>query len=858
MILNGVEGYNRRLIALEGRERTAIVASGLSTTLAIFKLLDEFAARSTKWNARICHIDLTDGGTLTLAKMAYEVLSWHFSLEDLVVAALDVGSKARCPKEGVRLATGSSKKVEYYLGKPFYDPHLDIDLVECSCNEEVIQRLKSNKNTQTLGNDVRRWRDNESTCLRRLPAVMAYAGCSTGFMKLGGKGKKPTKSYLDEGQLDEFIRVFKEKATELGKDVDEEPEEIKLNDPVDPTLKPRAEDEAAEAGSVRYGSRLLHLDLFDGSEPFPIVLENAVIVVARVAMRLDPNNENLGTPYLENLYIGNSDGRVLAIFEAQLMGWPARRPRGVIRYGGKQSTPDEMRHALLRYLGCNNFVVGFNIGWTLAALNLVLPGHRVVDIGTENSFQFLCQQMAELNRDFRNMFVNDMANSYDRRIPATLFGNGLDLYPDELVDPIRELYYTSAIWNVLANRVKGHRERLDVDKIKKIVPVGAGTTPTVEEEELLCNNVSLIRCTVDNVHPGFKCTPAEVLEILDVSPIQNFEWKGEHQEFLNQCVEFMRLWLTSSAWNEWNNFSWSDSYGDWSQRRKFAVNLSIPSRVVNNRVSLMVDCINHHTGTSIKQLREYSKRHFAYNPMKSYVGQRLFTIWMDFAPRHDLPDEDQPKPTEDPLALPENVLDTTAAAPSASTSSATSGAASSSAATATETRSSAQTPQADESATHPTSQPPKPHQPVSLAPSNLIAQFEVRRRVVVKPTSTKTPAKPTSTVAKTVGTSTVTTPATSVFAMDVTESSLRSTSAASDTTSLPGSPARSTRSNTRAATPVPSPSKATATAKAASTSGRTPPVTSREGVTTRSQLGQASPAKSAGASTTSHALEPDD
>ena len=75
--------------------------------------------------------------------------------------------------------------LEYYLGTELYDPNLDIERVECSCTEEVVTRLKSNKNLQTLGNDVSRWKKNDATKYVRIPAVFAYAYCSTGFMKAG-------------------------------------------------------------------------------------------------------------------------------------------------------------------------------------------------------------------------------------------------------------------------------------------------------------------------------------------------------------------------------------------------------------------------------------------------------------------------------------------------------------------------------------------------------------------------------------------------------------------------------------------------------------------------------------------------
>ena len=438
--LDGVVGFDRNLIALEGRDSTAIVASGLPNACAIFKLLDEFSNKSTNWTSRICHIDLADRGTQTLAEMAYEVLSWHFGFEDLVVAALDMGSRTRCPKEGVRAMPGDAMTLEYYLGTELYDPNLDIERVECSCTEEVVTRLKGNKNLQTLGNDVSRWKKNDATKYVRIPAVFAYAYCSTGFMKAGRE-----HSMQHPERLQRFIDEFKARATQLGRDPTRPPEFYEEEDPLDMTLKPRQDDEAELPGPIRRGSRVLHLNLFPEAEPYEVSRENALIVVARIGVRTNPDGDAPGTPYVANLYFGNSDGRVLAIFEGEREMYGIR-PMGSVEYDGIRTKSEEMRSALLRYLGKRNFIVGFNVGWTLAALNLVLPGHRVIDLGTEDSFQFLCQKMAELNRNYRDLFIGNMRNSYDRRIPAVLFGDGINLCPVEgEVDPYRETYYTSAI-----------------------------------------------------------------------------------------------------------------------------------------------------------------------------------------------------------------------------------------------------------------------------------------------------------------------------------------------------------------------------------------------------------------------------
>ena len=141
-------------------------------------------------------------------------------------------------------------------------------------------------------------------------------------------------------------------------------------------------------------------------------------------------------PVVVNLWLGNGYGRTLVIAEGELQNVPL--PFGVVKYGGKRLSKEEMRAAIFSMLGCSNFIVGFNSGWTLAALNLVLPGHRVVFFGTEPVFQHWCRRLTVRRSGWRDVLIENMVNSYNRRIPSMFFDIAFCTTPGE-VDHIREL-----------------------------------------------------------------------------------------------------------------------------------------------------------------------------------------------------------------------------------------------------------------------------------------------------------------------------------------------------------------------------------------------------------------------------------
>ena len=81
-----------------------------------------------------------------------------------------------------------------------------------------------------------------------------------------------------------------------------------------------------------------------------------------------------------------------------------------------------------------------------------------------------------------------MVNSYDRRIPSIFYDIDLCTTPGE-VDPIRELYYTAAIWNVIQKQTKTIREIPEIRKIKPMVPVGSGNAVQPENDKMFKNQI---------------------------------------------------------------------------------------------------------------------------------------------------------------------------------------------------------------------------------------------------------------------------------------------------------------------------------------------------------------------------------
>ena len=104
--LDCLSGINEALHQLEGHRRTAIVASGLPNASAVLRLMNDYALAAMHRGSDLRLLELADGRTLRLARFARDMVSWHFGVEELVVAALDKGNKGRAACQGGRVTYG--------------------------------------------------------------------------------------------------------------------------------------------------------------------------------------------------------------------------------------------------------------------------------------------------------------------------------------------------------------------------------------------------------------------------------------------------------------------------------------------------------------------------------------------------------------------------------------------------------------------------------------------------------------------------------------------------------------------------------------------------------------------------------
>ena len=181
--------------------------------------------------------------------------------------------------------------------------------------------------------------------------------------------------------------------------VPEDPRDLSLSHQHDETL-----------GPLRQRDRLLNLRPYKTSVEIEIGIENTLIVLSRVALAHgDALAFGPRKPVLVNLWLGNGFGRTLAILASNYGNRPLLY--GAVEYNGKRMSEEDLRTRILSILRCTNIIVGFQVGWNLvAALNNVLLGHRVVDLGTEQEFHYWCRHIQSRRTGWRNAFFEIMIN----------------------------------------------------------------------------------------------------------------------------------------------------------------------------------------------------------------------------------------------------------------------------------------------------------------------------------------------------------------------------------------------------------------------------------------------------------------
>ena len=147
--------------------------------------------------------------------------------------------------------------------------------MECFCFPSVVERLNSCSNTQTVCNKLRRWNTEEATANLRTPAILCLGGCFSAF----ASGKNPKK---ESREIDRFLGAFKTAARQYGQNPDDKLQDIVKEDPRDITLGDQDIDDTV--GPVRRNGRLINLKPYKTSETIEIGVENAFIVVSRVAL----------------------------------------------------------------------------------------------------------------------------------------------------------------------------------------------------------------------------------------------------------------------------------------------------------------------------------------------------------------------------------------------------------------------------------------------------------------------------------------------------------------------------------------------------------------------------------------------
>jgi len=323
-------------------------------------------------------------------------------------------------------------------------------------------------------------------------------------------------------------------------------------------------------------------------------------------------------PVVYTLAFANCHGRILFVCSGP-------KPDGIeekeyLTFGNREE-PTYMRQMLLYYLGTTNVLVGFHLGWLLAALNLALPAHRVVELGEEPAFQMYVRNIASSTYP-REFFKVKQSPSFDRRWPAILSGY-LFNFGSTAESVLRECFYIAALWQLLHQPIVDRRNNVAVYRLKCAYVVGVGCD--VREDEFkwiddsldhphtICLTNMKIKETGARkgeersvISNSLDCTEERWLEFLNEKMAANViaviaDGKDIRDLFRLSCV---RLSLQR---NVVDNIEWLDPFleetQEFNQRCPFAVDMALPSWTITRQEPVFVDWINHCGRFTIPELR---------------------------------------------------------------------------------------------------------------------------------------------------------------------------------------------------------------------------------------------------------------
>ena len=207
--------------------------------------------------------------------------------------------------------------------------------------------------------------------------------------------------------------------------------------------------------------------------------------------------------------------------------------------------------------------------------------------------------------------TQNLSVPYDSRWPAILqAGEVLELTPDKKDDCIRDVAYTTAVWQAIQTRVIEERLRLDVANVKRIYKIGCGGGFSSDEILQMGDHLDLL-FRKKSKHPDELAhwprvtdpfaTPDQVLRQVEEAPSLPVVWPGDNTRFLKQCAVMARRWGSTTI-------PVSEPYPkvprDCGDRCQMAADMTIGSMTIATDPKVTVAWINHRGNSACAELAQ--------------------------------------------------------------------------------------------------------------------------------------------------------------------------------------------------------------------------------------------------------------